>query len=497
MPVSINTTDGQTVNDSCQEDIVFLHTNDVYTLGEISPNVGGYARAQSIVDQYSPDTSITTFGGDLISGGPTAMFFKGSDLIEAMNHLGVDAAVFGNHEFDSKYIGDTEKAIKPSEFPWLGANLVDQDGKVVAAGKDYVVLERNGYRIGVIGLVDDWTNLTQGVTQEHYRDFVSTAKPIVEKLEAENVEYIVALTHMTMEHDRQLAAEVPGINLILGGHEHEPMMHTVGKTLILKAGSNFENVGKVSVDVESGQICSVQNIPVDAGVSPSPKALELIARYDAKLSDLRKVVATTAVDLDCEKKHVRTQETNLGNLVADALRDYVTRRTGQTVDVAMMNGGGLRAEKTYSAGSGLTVFDVSSILPFDNTVTGLILTGDEILQSLENSVSDVENSNGRFMQVSGIKFNYDPSLPAGSRVDRNSVFVGGTKLLSNKQYRVVVSSISAAGKENYTAMGEAPRFFEEDQKDTFLRDVVERYLSELGTINSKVEGRITKTEKEQ
>lgn len=481
------------ISQSCQEDVVFLHSNDVYSLSEITGGNGGYARAQTIVDQYSEDTSITTFGGDLISGGPTAMFFRGADLIEAMNQLGVDAAVFGNHEFDNKNIADTEKAIKPSAFPWLGANLVDKDGKVVASGKDHVVIEKNGHKIGIVGLVDDWTQITKGITVENYRDFVTVAKSTVEKLKDQGVEYIVALTHMTLEHDRQLATEVLGINLILGGHEHEPIMDTVGKTLILKAGSNFENVGMVSVDVDSGQICSAENIPVDSSVSPSPKALELITKYEAKLAYLKTVLANTNVDLDCEKKHVRTQETNFGNLVADAARAYVAQRTGKAVDVVMVNGGGLRAEKTFKAGTPLTTFDIFSAVPFNDTLVGVLLTGWQILASLENSVSDVENINGKFMQVSGLKFSYDPKQPAGNRVDKKSVMIGNKPVVLHQQYRVAVQAFAASGKENYTEIGKSPRFFEEDKQDFFLRQIIVDYLTALKTVTAKTEGRIKVT----
>jgi len=182
------------------------------------------------------------------------------------------------------------------------------------------------------------------------------------------------------------------------------------------------------------------------------------------------------VNLNGERGDVRTKETNLGDLVADIMRERAN------ADLAIQNGGGIRA--SIPEGS-ITVGDVFTVLPFDNYLIALQMTGEEILEALENGVSKVEETAGRFPQVSGLTFTFDPSKPAGERV--SEVKVNGEPLELDKKYIVATNDFMAAGGDDYASLKEAPMTLVTGE---LLRDVAVNYIKEMGEVAPEVEGRI-------
>ena len=421
--------------------ITFLHTNDVY---EIAPKNGrgGLAELATLLQQEraAAEHSITTFGGDLISPSVLSALTDGAQMIELYNLLGTDIAVLGNHEFDFGP-GVAALRIEESRFPWLGTNVLGADGKPAVGTVDLHTMDVGGYRIGFFGLLAPETEVLSspgpGIT---ITPPIATATAAVERLKEQGAEVIVALTHDDLADDRELARSVDGIDLILGGHDHEPITFYEGDTLIVKAGYDAHYLAAIDLrvdrvtgrDAEAVEVIPSWRYLSTAGVAPDPEIKALVDRYEGELDEeLAVPIGTALVLLDSRRVSVRTAETNFGNLVADAMR------AGVDAEVALTNGGGIRGDRTYDPGTVLTRKDILSELPFGNVTVLIELSGADLLAALENGVSDVENTAGRFPQVSGMSFTYDPTRPPGSRIV--AVEVAGEPLDLGRIYRVATN----------------------------------------------------------
>jgi len=194
-------------------------------------------------------------------------------------------------------------------------------------------------------------------------------------------------------------------------------------------------------------------------------------------------IGTTETALDSRRNVVRAEESSMGNLIADAMR----AATG--ADVALMNGGGIRADRTYDAGAKLTRRDILTELPFGNVTVVTELPGSQLLLALENAVSQVEKGAGRFAQVSGLTFSYDPSAEAGSRV--SEVMVGDTALNPDALYKVAVNDYILGGGDGYAALG-GGRVLTNIGGGNLVANDVMAYVEKQGTVKPAVEGRIKK-----
>jgi 2',3'-cyclic-nucleotide 2'-phosphodiesterase (5'-nucleotidase family) len=277
---------------------------------------------------------------------------------------------------------------------------------------------------------------------------------------------------------------VPGIDVIVGGHSHTLLMapEVVGSTIIVQAGEHSTHLGVLNIAVKNGRITAFDGapIPIVASMKPDPVTGAVGARlalYNQALSDkLAARVGATPVTLQGERADVRTRCTNLGNLVTDAMR------SATNADIAITNGGGIRA--SIQAGD-ITVGHIYTVLPFDNTLVVLELTGDKILAALEHGVSAYPAQAGHFAHVSGLTFKFDPARPAGSRV--TEVLVGGQPLNPYRYYTVATNDFMAAGGDGYTWFKEGKVLF---NSGDMLRDVIAAYVSEAGTVTPSDEARI-------
>ena len=288
-----------------------------------------------------------------------------------------------------------------------------------------------------------------------------------------------------------LARNVKGIDVIMGGHDHDPMAIYEGGTIIFKAGHDAQYLGVVDLLVEREVR---NNAPVmkvtptgwkyltTMGVTPDPEVAALVKTFNDTLDkELALPVGKTATALDSRRTTVRGVEAAIGNLFADAIRD------GLQSDAAVINGGGIRADKQYEAGATLTRKDIFSELPFGNTVTMIEMKGSDLLAGLENGISQVENVQGRFPQVSGIKMTYDPTKPPGSRV--LSVNVGGAPLDANKLYRVVTNDFMATGGDGYSSFTKG-KVLIDPSGGVLMATKVMDYIAAKGTVSPAVEGRM-------
>jgi 5'-nucleotidase / UDP-sugar diphosphatase len=305
---------------------------------------------------------------------------------------------------------------------------------------------------------------------------------------------IIALTHMTIAEDRELARQVPEISLILGGHEHDPITWQEGSTLIHKSGYDAHYLGRIdlAIDKTAGPQGPVVNIVpswrmiANQGIAPEPTVAARVAEYTSRLSgELAQPLGQTLTALDSRRDEVRSRETTMGNLIADALREVLR------ADVALMNGGGIRGDRLFEAGSTLTRQDIFRELPFGNVGVLVELSGADLLAALEHGVSQVEARAGRFPQVAGITMVYNPRKPAGNRVLRAAI--NGVPLDPAAQYRLATNDFLFKGGDGYTSLSKAkPRI--DASGGTLVATMVMQYIAARGTVASQVEGRMTTRE---
>lgn len=439
--------------------ITFLHVNDVY---EISPRdgLGGLAELMTLLkaERASSPQSIMTLGGDLISPSVMSGITKGKHMIELMNALGVAVAVPGNHEFD---FGPEVAAQRfaESRFPWLGANVLGRGGKLAAGLKDVTTIKVGDFTVGFFGVLTPDTDVMSSPGKDmEFVDVLETATKAVKKLKSAGADIIVALTHLDFDQDRELADSVDGIDLILGGHDHNPISFVEGGVLIHKSGYDAHYLGAIDLMVErverdGKKVVSVRptwRMVSTAGVTPDPDIKKMVNADNATLeNELAAVIGKTSVALDLRKNNLRTAETNFGDLVAEAMR----RSVG--ADLAIVNGGAIVGDRVFEAGSSLTRKDILAALPYGNVTVLIELTGADLLAALENGVSKVEEKAGRFPQVAGMAFVYSPSAPAGSRI--LGVTIGSEPLEEDRLYRVATNEYLAGGGDGYESLknGEA------------------------------------------
>jgi 2',3'-cyclic-nucleotide 2'-phosphodiesterase (5'-nucleotidase family) len=309
-------------------------------------------------------------------------------------------------------------------------------------------------------------------------------------LREEGADVIVALTHQDIADDMRVAEQVEGIDFILGGHDHEPMSILLGDTLIFKSGAQAEYVGVIEVEATVEQTDRGPETVVEREWSvvptrefaPDAEMQALVDHYAGQLDEeLNVPVGTTGAELDTRRLSVRTVETNFGNLVADATREA----TG--ADVAITNGGGIRGDRTYPAGTTLTRRDVLSELPFGNRTVLLEVSGQQVLDALENGFSQVEERAGRFPQVSGMTVTYDPTAPAGQRV--REVLVGDRPLDPAATYTLATNDYMADGGDGYAVFKGAKQLIDPAAARLMATQVME-YIQARGGVAPRVEGRI-------
>ena len=483
--------------------LTFLHFNDIYTFSPNSNGVGGFAPLKTLIDREAENAkgpTMVTFGGDAIS--PTAMggVTTGAHMIELLNAVWTEVAVPGNHEFD---FGPEvfHKRVEESRFPWLGANVLTPDGEVCCGMKEHILVDMDGIKVGVFGLLTETTAGFSSTGTNIFRPFKEVAEEQVRALKEKGAEVIVALTHLSFEEDRSLS-KVDGIHLVLGGHEHDPYAYLNSKKewLALKVGWNGEYLGVVEIPVDRGEngvrvkapswkVLAVQDLKPDGDVQ------SLVRGYELKQDKFNVVIGKTNTPLNTILALVAGKETSLGKAIAD------TMRKGTEADVALIHGLNFRG-MTREAGENLTHLNILDAIPFANTVVVVELTGAQLKDTLEHGVSGINSPNprelSRFLQVSGIQFEYDPAgnprgpgCPAslgGARIKK--VTIAGASLDAGRKYRVAINNFMAEGGNGYCMLAEAPRLGGKGDGGLLTNMVVE-HIKEIREVK-KQPARITK-----
>lgn len=469
--------------------ITLLHTNDSHSrVFEGQYDGMGFAKLSTLVKQQEEKNANTLLldAGDTFHGQTFATLTRGESIAKVLNEVGYDGLAAGNHDFNYGYKRLLELA-EMVEFPVLSANVVyEATGELVLP--PYMIKEVDGIKLGIFGLSTPETHYKthpKNVEGLKFTDPVAAANKMVAELNEKGVDAVIALTHLGTDESStdtsiKVATGAPGIDLIIDGHSHTVENVGVSGTKIVSAGEYLKNLGVVELEFKGKELASMNaslitkedaaSIVPDADVQAVVETIE--TAQDAILAE---VVGTTTVKLDGERDQVRKAESNLGNLITDAMLDA----TG--ADFALTNGGGIRA--SIDAGE-ITKGEIITVLPFGNYIQTKDITGKDIKAALENGASGYPANHGAFAQVAGLTYKIDETKPAGERV--HSITIQGKPIHLNETYTMATNDFLAAGGDNYNMFKSLPHTGDYPALD----EAVIQFIKAKGTITPAVEGRI-------
>lgn len=500
--------------------LTILHTNDIHSRiesinrfdstcnaeGEAEGKCfGGVARIKAAVDakraEMAGENLLVLDAGDPFQGSLFYTTYKGAAEAEFMEAIGYDAMAVGNHEFDDGPEG-LAKFIEMVSFPVVSGNL-DLSGSAELNGKveDHVVLEVGGKKIGIVSaLATDTVETSSPGADVIFQDEIEALTADVAALEADGVDIIIALTHVGLPVDMKIAEAVPGLDLVIGGHSHTLLSNTaerasgpyptmVGDVPVVQAYAYSKYLGMITLTFDdAGNLTSAEGEPIllDASITPDEAMLARVAEMGGPIEELKaRVVAETSEAIDGDRSVCRTQECPMGTLVAEAMLDRVK---DQGVQIAIQNGGGLRA--SIDAGE-VTMGEVLTVLPFQNTLATFEITGQQVIDALENGVSQVEEVKGRFPQVAGLKFTWDPSVaPLEGRIQEVMVAEGDAFVPIDpaKTYLAVSNNYMRSGGDGYKVFTEATNAYDFGPD---LADVLAEYMAANAPVTPMTDGRIS------
>ncbi|WP_062350435.1 bifunctional metallophosphatase/5'-nucleotidase [Bacillus kwashiorkori] len=515
--------------------LTIMHVNDTHARTHLFPKV--YTAIKEVRAE-NPD-ALLLHAGDAFSGTLYFNEFKGQADLALMNEMGFDAMVYGNHEFDLGINEEGHKSlaefVKNANFPVLGSNIdfskdpfmaeLADGGSLVEnaqGGKSYfsIVKEIDGEKVGIFGLTTEDTKNISSPMNVIFNNYLETAEKAVKEFEDKGINKIVALTHLGYNNgnkafgDDLLLAQVDGIDIIVGGHSHskleEPVVINIdaeGKekdpTVIVQASQYVEYLGKLEVSFDDNGVVVSHAGELIGGVkdmSADENLDNVLKPYKDKVEQKmnEKIGATAVKELtnprfsDGDSISVRANETELGNLITDAMLARVKKNPefADTV-IAFQNGGGIRA--AIPAGD-ITAGQVIAVLPFGNDPVVATLTGAEIKEVLETSVKNAPNENGGFLHVSGMRFVYDSTLEVGNRVLKMEVNINGeyVDIEEDKEYRITTNSFTGRGGDGYDVFAKAYNDGRVTQTGEIDWQQLADYMAEdlNGVVDPKIEGRI-------
>jgi 5'-nucleotidase/UDP-sugar diphosphatase len=469
-----------------------LHVNDYH--GRVQPSidkaidpqkqVGGAAHLAAMIKKAraeNPGDTLLLSAGDMFQGSPVSNVFHGMPVMEVLNELRFDAMTLGNHEFDWG-MGVLARLRKEAHFPFLAANIVDSKGNPLPGIRPYTILQKGNAKVAVIGITTTETEYTTKPDNVKSLVFLSpeTVLPrLIRKVKQQGASIVIVLSHLGLDADKRIAAAIPAIDVIVGGHSHteisKPLKMENG-TIIVQAGAYglYLGVLELVVDKATGRAIGCTESSGLRLVSAGPqdpldrRAALIVKKYNNRVKQkFAAVVGETSVDLTAG----RGSESNLGDLVADAMREAADSQ------IAFHNSGGIRA--SIPAGK-ITMEEVYTAFPFDNVLVSMTLTWDQVRQALEQA-GTMEFGG---LQISGITVTYDLKKTVGERVMKAEV--GGKPLDPNKAYTVVTNDFLAAGGDKVGALKEGKNITYGD----LLRDALVEYLKKHAPVSPRIEGRI-------
>lgn len=541
-------------------DLTLLMVNDVYELVANYEGLGGLAELSTLLKQEIEKCKtkpIVTLNGDFLSASALAVKHKGAHMVDVLNQLPLDYVVPGNHEFD--FGADVvRQRIKESKFQWLCSNIVntraveEQQQRITSSTKSNLstssltngdgsgttatttttttmtnpavaivpnqsnvldgclykkVIEVKGFKIGMFGVsTRDTRTLSFPGPTVHFLSVLFTAKQVVRELrEQDGCHVVIALTHLSVAEDRELARRVHGIDVLLGGHDHDPHTQYQGGSFIHKAGMDAKYLARirlrlekkvtmVSLNPDGSDARRIEKIYVfpewemilNRGYAPDPAVKQVIDRYLAELpSDDGDEIGLVLSPMSSTTSAVRSKETSFANFTADALRNSFG---ADITHVALVNGGGIRGDSRYDAGYRMKKSDVRREFPFPNGLSLAKISGKVLYDTLECGLARAELKLGSFPHLSsGCHVVYSMSRPAGQRIELFEL--NGKPLDLNAEYTIATPTYLLNGGDGYEVMKDHT-IIEHPLNGTTIGEVVLSYIEKTRVIDAKKEGRV-------
>lgn len=502
--------------------LTIIHTNDVHD--RVDPVTafnntcsakdrakkrcyGGYSRLMTLIHDMrkSSTNPVVLSGGDQFQGSLFYRTYKGRLAAQAMNLIGYDATAIGNHEFDD---GPAVLArfIKSVRFPVVATNIdAAREPKLRGLIRPFVVLRAGGRKIGIVGYTtEDTPELSKAGKRVRFSRAETALSAAIAKLKTRGADKIIAVSHAGFRRDKRVAAAVEGIDVIVGGHSNTLLSNTARRAagpypvvvksptgkpvLVVQAFAFSRYVGKLEVRFDrSGVPVTWQGdlVPVGFAVPKHPKMEALIKAKRGPVDALRrKVVGQLATGFDGSTPTCRSRECTMGNMVADAL---VWKTRAQGTQIAFINGGGVRASMARGPA---TMGAILVVLPFQNALATLKLKGRDIRAALEHGVSQAKELAGRFPQVSGLRFVWDPARPRGKRIVSVEVRLaqGWGPLKDEAIYNVATIDYLRGGGDGYKVFKD--KAIEPYDGGVNLEDAVAEYIAAHSPLRGKRDGRI-------
>ncbi|MDX2070852.1 MAG: bifunctional UDP-sugar hydrolase/5'-nucleotidase [Haliscomenobacter sp.] len=419
--------------------LYFTDAHEIAPVNDEYGNRGGVARLKTIVDQIkSNNEAFLVFGGDLAGGTLFGGIYKGFPMVEAFNQIPLQIANFGQHDFDFG-VDNTIKLIQNSKFTWLTSNIKDSEGNNFYKLPDHIIFDTLGIKVGFIGLMDA---IETSVQDDRIRqiDLIDAAKKTTEILTNKGVDYIIAITQTTFSTNEALLEKVAAIDVILTEEisENRTNMLYVGSKPIISTCGNMGSVAEIKLQKAGNKIMpSIWIYPLDTTIKEDPALTKLQKKYVDKLEkDLSTVLSIAKADFLLQGS--RQRENALANLVADSFRDYYQ------ADIALMNGGGLRANILKG---NVTLKNAYAVLPFGNTICLVNIKGNEIINLLKAGMVNMPKQGGDFLQVSGLSYSFNFKVDGQPQI--TSVEVNGKPIEPDKSYKVALSNFILFGNGDF------------------------------------------------
>jgi len=499
-------------------ELTIMHTNDVHGHHEPQRNGdGGAARLATVVQQIRAEggNSLLLDAGDRYTGTLFHVQHRGQDSVQIMNAIGYDGFVLGNHEFNE---GSENLAgfVQALNMPTVSANIdFSADPYLAGLVAPSVVLDVGGESIGIIGLTTPETVVLNLPSKDlvFHENLAEITQAQVDSLSAQGIDKIILLSHLGYAPDLEVAQAVSGVDIVVGGHTNTFLSNAYSgalggyptvlesasgePVLVVQADTKTIYLGRLDVEFDGAGVLTDWDgdaILLSRYISPDPELSEIIAALAAPIAELTsQPVGETSVALTGTSPRLcRIQECLLGNVITNALLED----TG--VDIALQNGGGIRADIDVGA---VSLGEVLNVLPFGNLISTFELTGADVLAALENGVSRVQvdddgnpivdGASGRFPQVGGLRYTFDASQEPGSRIVSAEVMQDGAfvALDMDAVYSVATNDYMRSGGDGYSILEtNAMNAYDAGRP---LDQVVADYIAANSPLSAALEGRIT------
>ncbi|MBI1981174.1 MAG: bifunctional metallophosphatase/5'-nucleotidase [Methylocystis sp.] len=489
--------------------LTFVVFSDIYEMAERDGR-GGFARVAGALkaERAKAKNVIVAHAGDTLSPSFTSSVDKGAHIVDLLDRIGLDVFTPGNHEFD---FGEAifRQRMGEAQFPLLAANLRDAFDHPLPGFADRKIIEVEGVKVGLFGLTDDEAARRSNPGTLKLLPAIETAKCEAKALRDAGADLVVVVTHSEWQDDLRLM-KLGSIDIVLSGHDHNLLVAYDGRAVVGETQADGVNLVAIDVGIRIAadgtkrwtprfRVVDTADVAPDAAiatkrwtprfrvvdtadVAPDAAIAARIAQYQAEIDKALDVdIGVTKTPLDSRKASVRGQETAIGNYLAD------TMRAAAGADVAIINGGGIRGNRTYASGTKLTRKDIARELPFNNQLVTLELSGADLRAALENAVWLIDKDAGRFAQISGARIVVRRDAVPGSRLV--SIEIAGKPLDDAKLYKVATIDFLARGKDGYVALTRGKPLVSE-LEGPLLANVIADAIEKTGAIAPVVDGRI-------